>query len=183
MFGISPLNLLSKMYGQLLHSVETLIQHLEFQPLSLQSPFTEDDLDIYHMKLARYLRGVGHPSNIAEDILPSAMREEMANDKLYRARRFLKCSTGLSTVPTNADWKIMVRSRLIWLLYLSNVLKITLMDEVPGEYQFRQPTNAGVNWQVIASISNFYIHLQTIDTARSPCIYISYLRPRCSRLL
>jgi len=66
---------------------KTLIQHLEFQPLSLQSPFTEDDLDIYHMKLAYYLHGIGHLSNIAEDVLPSAMREEMANDKLYRARR------------------------------------------------------------------------------------------------
>lgn len=108
MFGVSPLKHLAMMYGQRLDSAETLINHLEFQPLPPQSCFSEDDLHVCRIKLARYPRGVGRPSNIAEGVLPSAMRQEDGNNKLYRARRFLKCSTGSSTVPTKIDWKIMV---------------------------------------------------------------------------
>jgi hypothetical protein len=110
MFGFSSLKLLVKMYGQLLQSAAILIQHLDFQPLSLLSSlrFTEDDLDSFHIKFARYLRGTGHPSNVSENVLPLMMREGMANNKLYRARHFLKCSTGSSTVSSDADWRITV---------------------------------------------------------------------------
>jgi hypothetical protein len=111
MFGVSPLKLLVKMYGQLLPNAETLIEHIEFQPLSLydESCFTEDDLDAFRIKFSRYLRGIGHPFNLSEDIISPAMREEVVADKSYRARRFLKCATGSSTIPTDTDWKITVR--------------------------------------------------------------------------
>jgi hypothetical protein len=111
MFGVSPLKLLVKMYGQLLQSAEILIEHLNFlSPSHFEShSITEDDLDVFRIKFARYLRGTGHPSNLPENILPSVLRDEMADDKSYRARRFLKCSTGSSTIPTNTDWKITVR--------------------------------------------------------------------------
>ena len=111
MFGVSPLKLLATMYGQLLQSAEILIQHLDFQPLSVfsVSRFTEDDFDAFRIKFARYLRGTGHPSTIPENMLPSVRREGMADSNLYRARRFLKCSTGLSTIPTESNWKITVR--------------------------------------------------------------------------
>jgi hypothetical protein len=107
MFGTSPLKLLVKMYGQLLQSPEVLIEHLDF--MSPDSLFTEDDLDTFRIKFARYLRGTGHPANLPENIIPSTMQIEMVDAKSYRARRFLKCSTGSDMIPTNKDWKIMVR--------------------------------------------------------------------------
>ena len=109
MFGVSLLKLLPKMYGQLLRSVENLIQHLDFQ-LSHLSHITEDDHDAFQIKFTRYLRGTGHPSNLPENLLPLATRQEKADDKLYRARRFLKTLTGLSTLPSDSDWKITVRA-------------------------------------------------------------------------
>lgn len=101
------------MYGQLLQSAEILIEHLDFLHFErTETRFTEDQFDAFRIKFARYLRGTGHPSNLPENMVPLAMRDEIAEDKLYRARRFLKCSTGSSTIPTDPDWKITVRASL-----------------------------------------------------------------------
>ena len=151
------------MYGQLLQSVETLIEHLDFHPLSLDSRFTEDDLDAYRIKLARYLRGTGHPANLPGNVLPSTMRQGNANTKLYRARRFLKCSTGLSTVPTNPDWKIIVcySNNLTYIQHFYFILEITLTDQVPGDLRIQQPVGADTNWQVSANSIRPLAYLQT----------------------
>lgn len=102
--------LVRQMHSGLLLSVGHLIDKIRFSPLPINTPFSEEQINIYQLKLARYLRGVGHPAHpsILENLITPTMRAEVVHDHLYRARQFLKCATGSNMVPPSKDWEITV---------------------------------------------------------------------------
>ena len=94
-------------------SVADLIERLRYQRASDMDDalFSEHDLNVYSIKLSRYLRGVGHPlhEKLPDALITPEVRAAVASDPLYRARNFLEHATGSTVVPITGDWVILVR--------------------------------------------------------------------------
>lgn len=108
------------MAGSRISSPCQVIQHISVIP----NPSSSDLHNLLLLYVARYLRGIGHPTptgtsevaNTATNLITGAMREsEEGLSPTYRAERFLALSTGSELLPSEPNWKITVR---IFILFL-----------------------------------------------------------------
>lgn len=79
--------LVRQMHSSLLSSIKDLINNLRFSPLPINTPFSKEQVNVFQLKLACYLQGVGHPAHplIPENFITPTMRAEVAHDHLYCA--------------------------------------------------------------------------------------------------
>lgn len=91
-----------------------VVQHISVIP----NPSSLDLHNLLLLQLARYLRGVGHPTptgtgvmaNTTTNLITDAMCESEEGTSLtYRAERFLALSTGSELLPSDPNWMITVR--------------------------------------------------------------------------
>jgi hypothetical protein len=101
-----------------LSSPNDLISHLQVngppEPTDFLYQHASVDADALLAKLARYLRGTGHPQHamITNDVVSHQEQEEAAGDRTFRAEQFLAVATGSELLPLEEEWVIEVSVRI-----------------------------------------------------------------------
>lgn len=108
-------------YGRSVHEPGDVLSHMDFMPPDghvtssigrppSQAIFPTDAIMTqFQHKLARYLKGAGHPTHdlLTEEFVTSEERVKHESDVSMRARRFLRFATGSELMP-HGNWRLTV---------------------------------------------------------------------------
>jgi hypothetical protein len=95
------------MYSRRITSPDQVISHIDV--VQLEDSDANGFRNTFLLWMGRYLRGVGHPEGMDEDLISAEMRDRDAGNQTLRAERFLVLCMASELLPTDPDWKISVR--------------------------------------------------------------------------
>lgn len=107
-------------YNHSVSTVDEVAEHLRFRPISRTSNGTTAFYtNLFRLRVNRYLRGTGHPSELRQRLVTLGVTDEdfvaNASNHLLRTNLLLRCGTDSDMRPVDEGWNITVRKSIcIW---------------------------------------------------------------------
>ena len=120
--------MLRLMYGRRITSPDQVISRIRVTP----NPSDVTMHDKFLLAMARYLRGVGHPTGLDDGLVSQDMMTRDAGNTTLRAERFLVLCTASELQPTDVNWELTVNIQFIIHIWAVLTFDLDALREGPS---------------------------------------------------